>query len=157
VDRAGSALDLPVLVGPTPIDRTPVLPPPRRPQAERASARGDELQDIAWRIEHDVLRRETRAVVRYGGPSEPTDGAPAIVQWYDGTVGVSTDDPGRAFVDSSATYELRFPEATVRSGSRLRIESDSDAYHVRIEVDAGEGDEVRWSRRWERRIPRNLQ
>jgi putative CocE/NonD family hydrolase len=157
VDRAGTALDLPALAGPAPIERTPVLPPPRRPQAERASARGDALQEVEWRVEHDVLRRETRAVVRYGGPSEATDAAPAIDQRYDGTVGVSTDDPGRAFVSSSATYELRFPEATVRSESRLRIESDSDAYHVWVEVDAGEDGETRWSRRWERRFPRNRQ
>jgi hypothetical protein len=80
-----------------------------------------------------------------------------MVQWYAGTVGVSTDDPGRAYVDSSATYELRFPEATVRSTSRLRVDSDAEAYRVRIEIEAGEGDAVRWSRRWERRIDRNLQ
>jgi hypothetical protein len=30
-------------------------------------------------------------------------------------------------------------------------------YRVQVEIDAGEDDEVRWSRRWERRIPRNLQ
>jgi hypothetical protein len=80
-----------------------------------------------------------------------------MVQWYGGTVGASTDDPGHAFVDASATYELRFPEATVRTSSRLRIESDAEAYRVQVEIDAGEGGEVRWSRRWERRIPRNLQ
>lgn len=76
---------------------------------------------------------------------------------YGGTVAVSTDDPGRAWVDSSAAYELRFPQATVRSTSRLRIDSDAATYRVRVEVDAGEGDEIRWSRRWERRIPRMLQ
>jgi predicted acyl esterase len=157
IDRAGSALVLPALEGPSPAGRTPELPPPRRPQAVAESARGDELEEVVWRIEHDVLRRETRAVVRSGGPSEATDVVPAMVQWYGGTVGASTEDPGRAFVDSSATYELRFPEATVRTRSRLRIESDAEAYRVQVEIDAGEGDEVRWSRRWERRIPRNLQ
>jgi hypothetical protein len=80
-----------------------------------------------------------------------------MVQWYEGTVGVSTDDSGRAFVDSSATYELRFPEATVRSSSHLRIDSDAEAYHVRIRIETGEGDAVRWSRSWERRIGRTLQ
>ena len=134
----------------------PELPTPRRPQA-RASARGDELEEVTWRIEHDVLRRETRAVVRSGGPSEATDVVPAMVQWYEGTVGVSTDDPGRAFADSSATYELRFPEATVRSTSRLRVDSDAEAYRVRIQIEVAEGDAVRWSRSWERRVVRNLQ
>ncbi|MGZ5290930.1 MAG: CocE/NonD family hydrolase [Actinomycetota bacterium] len=157
IDRGTSALALPVLEGPSPVERTPELPPARRPQAAKESSRGDELEQLVWRIEHDVIRRETRAVVRYGGPSEATDEAPAIVQWYEGTVGVSTEDPDRAFVDASATYELRFPEATVRSASRLRIDSDAEAYDVHIEVDAGEGDETLWSRRWDRRIPRAFQ
>jgi putative CocE/NonD family hydrolase len=157
VDRSASALVLPTLEGPSPAPGRPQLPPPRRAQAGRRSSRGDELDEVTWRIEHDVLRRETRAVVRSGGPSEATDAVPAMVQWYEGTVGVSTDDPGRAFVDSSATYELRFPEATVRSSSHLRIDSDAEAYHVRIRIEAGEGDVVRWSRSWERRIGRTLQ
>jgi uncharacterized protein len=157
IDRAGSVLVLPLLRGPSPAAGLPLLSPPRKPQADRVSARGDELAELVWRIEHDVPKRETRAVVRYGGPSEGDEVAPPLEQWYGGTVGVSTEDPGRAFVDSSATYVLRYPEATVRTEARMRIDSDADAYHVRIEIDAGEGDEPRWSRRWERRIPRNLQ
>jgi predicted acyl esterase len=157
VDRPASALVLPTLDGPSPTPGLPQLPPPRHAQAERRSARGDDLEEVTWRIEHDVLKRETRAVVRSGGPSEATDVVPAMVQWYEGTVGVSTDDPGRAFVDSSAIYELRFPEATVRSSSHLRVDSDAEAYHVRIRIEAGEGDAVRWSRSWERRIGRTLQ
>jgi hypothetical protein len=134
-----------------------VLPPSRKPQADRQSARGDELAELVWQIEHDVLENETRAVARYGGPTEGDEVAPPFEQWYGGTVGVSTEDPGRAFVDSRATYVLRYPEATVRTESRMRIDSDADAYHVRIEIDVSEGDEPRWSRRWERRIVRNLQ
>lgn len=157
VDRTGSTLLLPTLDGPSPVAEVPSLPAPRKPQVEKASARGDELAQVVWRIEHDVVEKQTRAVVRYGGPSEGDDVAPALEQWYGGTVGVSTEDPGRAFVDASAVYVVRFPEATVRTEARTRIDSDAEAYQVRIEVDAGEGDEVRWSRRWERTIPRNLQ
>jgi hypothetical protein len=114
-------------------------------------------EEVVWRIEHDVLAGQTRAIVRYGGPSEADDVAPAIVQWYGGTVGVSHDDPGRAFVDAGATYELAFPEATVRTESRLRIDSDAEAYDVTIEIDAREGGEPFWSGRWHRRIARDLQ
>jgi len=156
ISRAGSALVLPTLDGPSPIGRTPELPPPR-PSGATGGGSGHDDQGVEWRIEHDVLRRETRAVVRSGGPSEPSGAAPALAQWYGGTVGVSTDDPGRAFVDSSATYELRFPEATVRTSSHLRIDSDAHWYRAELELDAHEGAERRWSRRWERRIPRNLQ
>jgi hypothetical protein len=127
------------------------------PQADRESARGYELAELVWRIEHDVLERETRAVARYGGPIDGDEVAPSFEQSYGGIVGVSTEDPGRAFVDSAATYVVRYPEGTVRTQSRTRIDSDADAYHVRIEIDAEEGDEPRWSRRWVRRIPRNLQ
>jgi putative CocE/NonD family hydrolase len=157
VERDDAVLVLPTLDGPSPVDRAPALPPSRRPQAERESTRGDVPEEVVWRIEHDVVGRQTRAVVRYGGPSDADDVAPAIVQWYGGTVGVSHDDPGRAFVDAGATYELAFPEATVTTESRLRIESDAVAYDVTIEIDAREGDEPFWSGRWQRRIARDLQ
>jgi hypothetical protein len=52
---------------------------------------------------------------------------------------------------------IRFPEATVRTRARLNIQSDADAYTVRLELDAGEDDDAGWSRRWDRRIERNLQ
>jgi hypothetical protein len=72
-------------------------------------------------------------------------------------VGVSIDDPGRAYVDATATYVIRFPEATVRTRARLNIQSDADAYTVGLEVDASKDEDVGWSRRWDRRIERNLQ
>jgi predicted acyl esterase len=161
IDRAASSLVLPTLEGPSPVTGEPRLPPPRRDRSDDDGPGGQERgdDDVTWRVEHDVLRRETRAVVRSGGPSEPSGAAPALEleQWYEGTVGVSTDDPGRAFVDSSATYELRFPEATVRSASRLRVESDAGSYLVRLELEAGADDGFRWSRRWVRRIARRGQ
>jgi predicted acyl esterase len=157
LDRERSTLELPTLEGPSPVEDRPALPPPRSSQVEKASSRGHELEELVWRIEHDVAARETRAVTRYGGPVDATGVAPAFEQWYGGTVGVSTDDPGRAFADASTTYVLRFPEATVRTQSRVKVRSDAESYHVEIEIDAGEGDEVRWSRRWERTIARRLQ
>jgi hypothetical protein len=120
-------------------------------------ADGHELDELIWRIEHDVAEGQTRAVAKYGGPVEATNNVPALEQWYGGTVGVSIDDPGRAYVDATATYVIRFPEATVRTRARLNIQSDADAYTVRLELDAGEGEDVGWSRRWDRRIERDLQ
>ena len=157
IDRDGSSITLPTLAGPSPVAERPVLPEPRRRQAANASSRGNELEDVTWRVEHDVLARETRAVARYGGPTEAEEVSPYQVQWYGGTVGVSTADPGRAFVDASATYELRFPEATVHTTAHTRIDSDAEAYEVSIEVTAREDGGERWERRWRRRIPRNLQ
>jgi hypothetical protein len=157
VDRSSATLVLPVLEGPSAVADVPALPPPRKRQAPNESSRGNEMDGVTWRIEHDVLRRETRAVARYGGTTEAQAISPTITQWYGGTVGVSTVDPGDAFVDAGAEYELRYPEATVRSTSRTRIRSDAEAYRVGIEVTASEDGGERWERRWERRIPRNLQ
>jgi hypothetical protein len=157
VDRARADLVLPALDGPSPFAERPSLPAPRRPQAGDASARGDTVDELVWTIEHDVARKETRAVVRYGGTSEADDVAPAIEQWYDGTVGVSTEDPSRAWVDATATYTLTYPEATVSAEVRSRIDADADAYHRRLDLATAEGGTPRWSRRFERRIPRHLQ
>jgi predicted acyl esterase len=157
IDRATSSLTLPELVGPSPVRTRPVPPPARRNAAARGAGPGDALAGVEWRIEHDVLGRHTRAVARYGGPTEAEDVAPAMDQRYGGVVGVSVDDPGRAFVDAGSSFELRFPEATVRTSSHTRIDSDAEAYHVTIELAASEDDGERWERRWERRIPRNLQ
>jgi hypothetical protein len=108
-----------------------------------------------WRIEHDVVNRETRAVTSYGGTTEAGD--LRTEERYEGTVGVSTEDPGRAWVDARAANTLHFPEATISGEARWRIVSDRDAYGIRVELDTSEDGEPRWSRRWERRIPRKLQ
>ncbi|HYX79473.1 MAG TPA: CocE/NonD family hydrolase [Actinomycetota bacterium] len=157
IERDGSALILPTLEGPAPVAQRPALPPPRKPQAVGESARGDELQEVEWRVEHDVLGRETRAIARYGGPSSGDDVVPALDQRYGGTVGVSIDDPGRAWVEAAATYRLEFPEATVSARARSSIRSDRDAYEVRIEIEAAEEGLPSRQRTFARRIPRRLQ
>ena len=157
VERSGTTLVLPTLEGPSPIAEKPSLPAPRKPQAANESARGDRLEELVWKIEHDVPGKRTRAVVRYGGPSEAGEVAPAMEQWYGGEVGVSLEDHAHAWVDARTTYTLAFPEAEVFAEVRGRIDSDAEAYHLRLEIDTAEDGEPRWSRRFERRIPRNLQ
>lgn len=153
IDPSASALVLPTLEGPSPIAETPVLLPP----PPSGTSTPDRAQDVTWRVEHDPIAKETRAVIRHGGSTEADEIAPAIEQRYEGTVGVSTEDPGRAWVDASASYTLRFPEAVVSTESRTRVESDAGAYHVRIEIEAARDGEPRWSRVFERRVPRDLQ
>jgi predicted acyl esterase len=87
IERSGSALTLPALEGLPPIDDAPSLPPPRRPQSVTGSARGEELEEIVWTVEQDVLARETRAAATYGGPVGAHDLAPPFDQRYGGTVG----------------------------------------------------------------------
>jgi hypothetical protein len=44
----------------------------------------------------------------------------------------------------------------VATGARLGLGGDGDAFEVRLELEAREGDELRWARSWRRRIPRRL-
>jgi len=76
---------------------------------------------------------------------------------YEGRVTVSTDDPGNARAESRSAFTIEWPQATVASEARQVIRSDSEAYHLTVELDVTEDGEPRWSRRWERRIPRVLQ
>ena len=42
------------------------------------------------------------------------------------------------------------------TGVRLDLRGDADAFEVRLDLEAHEGDELRWARSWQRRIPRHL-
>jgi hypothetical protein len=150
IDRSRSTLVLPGVEPVAAASQAPALPEPRRPQEWDAVG-------VTSTVEHDLGRRETRVVLRYGGAHEADETAPATEQRYGGTVGVSIDDPGRAWVEATATYTISWPEATVTAEARTRIESDANAYHLRLEVEASEDGTPRWSRSIERRIPRNLQ
>jgi hypothetical protein len=156
IDREATELVLPVLDGPPPIAETPGLPPPRRPQAAGTSARGDELAELVWTVEHDVPGRRTRARIRYGGRSEAEADVPAIEQWVEGEVGVALETHA-AWVEARSTYEIAFPEATVASEVRSRIVADAEAYRLHLQIDTAEDGEPRWSRVFDRRIPRRLQ
>jgi putative CocE/NonD family hydrolase len=157
IERAGSALVLPTLQGPPPIAERPVLPPPTRSAHPLESSRGTDMPQVTWRIEHDVLGRETRAVTAYGGTSEGEGRTPKTEERYEGEVGVSTEDPGRAWVRARAVNVLHFAEATVGGEARWTIRSDAEAYDVDVEASLTEGGQPVWSRRWRRRIPRHLQ
>jgi putative CocE/NonD family hydrolase len=150
IDPAASAIVLPVVVGPSPISDRPNLPPARRPQRWDA-------QGVTWAIEHDVPRGQTRARVVYGSSAEADEVAPAMTDRVDGEVGVSIEDPGRAWVDATSTTTLSWPELTVSTTARTRIDSDAEAYHLRLDVEITEDGRVGWSRRFEHRYPRALQ
>lgn len=150
VDRSASALLLPVLDGPCP-DPAPsldIVPPP-----------GPAVHDptVVRRVVTDEVRRETVAETAYGAPSPAGDGAPAMADRCEGRVGVSLDDPARAWVEASASYEIAFPEATVAARARWRIDSDATTYRVVLDLETTEDGEPRWSRHWDRTFFRDLQ
>jgi hypothetical protein len=155
VDTARSAIELPVLEEPAPIRDRPDLPTPRRPQI--APAGDGDSGELEVSIERGRPDGTSRVAFRYGGPTEATDEGPELDQRYEGALGVSIADPGRAWVDASATFRITWPEAVVTSRTHSRIDSDAEAYDVRIEIDAMQDGETVRSLRFERRIPRNLQ
>lgn len=152
-------LALPVLHGPSGLP-APALPPPRGEDVCAPAADGAQ-PPVVWRFEDDVLAREARAVTAYGstydGPFEAH-----IEELYEGSVGVSTEDPGHAWARGRARYRVSWPEADVRTEATLELRSDAGAYHVVVDVLAEEiGADVdaaafRHERRFERTIPRRL-
>ena len=151
-DRADASLELPVLDGPPPISD----PPSVRPVVGRQSDTGSTEDDWwRWEVERDAGMHVART--GYGGASPAEDGSPAYRDRYEGVVGVSPDDPGVAFAEGEGEFEIGFPESTVRTASRVRVDSDAETYRVSIELTAEEDGRERFRRRWEREFPRELQ
>ena len=139
-------------------------PPAFTPSPDKdahAADTDDPQPPVVWRIEHDVLGRETRAVTGHGADYDGHEGA-RVEERYDGVVAVSTTDPGAARAEATASYRIAWPEATVRTEARLSMRSDAQAYHVVVDVVAEELDAdadgvgFRSERRFERTIARRL-
>jgi len=108
-----------------------------------------------WRVVRDVLGPRTEAEIDHRGRTERPDGS-GVGEGYQGTVGVALDQPGLTWARGSAAYRVEWPEATVATSARLDLRGDADAFEVQLELEAREGDELRWARTWHRRIPRHL-
>jgi len=155
-DREPSALIIPVLDGPSPVSDVPVLASPRR-QQESTEPQDPEKGWVLWKIEDDILKKERRAWAGSFNDYAEDGDTPAFTELYRGVVGVSTTDPGQAYSDAEATFEIHWPEATCRTHTEVKVESDRDSYRVRVELVASENGEERWRRAWDRTIPRDLQ
>ena len=164
IERDESRLRLPLLPG-GPIAPAPEFTPPRPEKNGRAAEEAGQSEGgsqkltrpVVWREEHDVLARERRTAVEYGvGVPDPDD---PLQVWdiQEAVIGVSTTDPGRAWVQARAVYSITWPEVKVTNEARIRMDSDAENYKVVLELDVNENDEPRSSRRWEKTIPRNLQ
>jgi hypothetical protein len=158
LDRTALSLSLPVVDGDPPTHEAPAFASSRREDAHAPELTGEQ-PPVEWRLERDVLGRESRAVVSHGSRYQAEFGA-KVEETYDGAVGVSTEDPGRAWARAACRYVIRWPEADCLTEARLDLRSDRDAYHVVVEVVAEELAETgsgRRERRFERTIPRRLQ
>jgi predicted acyl esterase len=101
----------------------------------------DEAEGITWRIEHDVLARTTRAITRYGGTYEGRHGA-TVTDDYRGEVGVLVDEPAHAWARGTASFEISWPEATVRAESTVEVTSDGDGLSATIGLRVWDGGEL---------------
>ena len=153
-DRADAELELPVLDGPPPVLETPGI---RTVVGRQHGTESTEDGWWRWDVEHDPATGMQVARTGYGGRKDAGEDTFAYRDRYEGVVGVSPEDPGVAFADGEGEYEIAFPEATVRTTSRVRLDSDAETYRLTIELRAFEDGTERFHKRWERTIPRELQ
>lgn len=142
-------LVLPELHG-DPIAPPPEFAPPPEPYVQ------PERGKVVWKLEHDVLAREKRVVVDYAG-GEYEAGGFKMSDAFDGTITVSTENPGRSSCVSHSNYTIHFPEVSASADARVRVESDATTYRIRVELDVDENGERKFAKTWERDIPRHLQ
>lgn len=143
----GGELDLPCWQQNSPFDE-PSVASPAHLEADLG------LDDCLWQIERDVLKRIVRARLDYAGEYKGRydDG---ILERNAGTVEVSQRD-FRQQAHTESFYEIRWPEATVRTESRLRLIADATNYEITIDVTAFENGELVGGQRWNETIPRDL-
>lgn len=144
VDATSSRLLLPV-VGPAALPEpvfAPGDPQPHRPD------------HVILESHDDVVARTRRVAIDHGGVRTPSS---AVTDGYAGEIGVHRDQPGDAWATGSVWFELVWPEATVRTRSRGELRTDSDTWHLTLELEVLQDGEPVTGRRWERHVPRRLQ
>jgi hypothetical protein len=146
VDRASIALRVPVVDG---------LAESRHVFAPGDGPSADDAEGVVWNVSHDVLGRETRVLTRYGGHYEGLHGA-VIDDEYEGELGVSTVDPGRAWAKGRTAFTIHWPEAACSTVGTLDVRSDADAMHVVVELVATRDGEPFASRSWRESFPRTF-
>lgn len=145
VDAGSVVLDLPVVDGLA--DSTHRFVPGEGPS-------DDDAEGVEWRIQHDVLARETRVATRYGGTYDGVDGA-VVTDDYRGELGVSIIDPASAWARGTSSFEIVWPDVTARTTARLHVESDESELRAEIVLDVWEHDELMRSRTWRTTLPRS--
>jgi predicted acyl esterase len=151
VERARSALVLPVVPGPAPATEPVKLhPPTTSTDSEPVTS------PLTWRIERDVPGRVTRAVIDHGASGRLENGT-HFTERYGGEVGVSLADLGNAWAAGKNSFELSWGAIQVGAEARGELRSDRDFYHLSLELDVSEAGRPLWSKHWQRRYPRLLQ
>jgi uncharacterized protein len=152
IDAQGTTLVLPVVDDAPPAESRPAFNAPPNKEPPAASSKDPPV----WRLERDVLSRESRVVIEHSYDTTLEGGA-TMREHYAGTAGVSSKDPGHAWIRGRAMFELAWPEVTARAETRMVLTSDRSAYHLSLELDVAENDAVKKSLQWKEAYPRDLQ
>lgn len=156
IERDESWLELPVLEGGR-LGEPPAFTEPKADKATKGDSDDTHDHQTIWKIEHDVLARERTVTVDYGyRESDPGDPLQMSDQSV-GTIRVSTDDPGKSRLDASYWITMRWPEVVVKTSSTFSLVADAETYRVDLQLVVEENGEQKWTRKWDRTIPRNLQ
>ncbi len=150
VMRLESALLLPVVQAPAPIDIAPGYAP--SPEPPDGSAEG-----VTWRFEKDVLARTSHVVIEQHSQGEFAEMNVRVDNKRTGETGVSTQAPGVAWAKGNASYTLAWPEVTASAEARGSLRSDSDSYHLDLSLVVSENGATISKRSWTESYPRELQ
>ena len=102
-----------------------------------------------------MLGRETRVQTRYGDHYQGLHSS-SIDDVYEGELGVSTVDPGRAWAKGRTAFTIRWPEATCSTVGTVDVHSDADTIHVVIEMVATHDGQPFATREWRESFPRTF-
>jgi uncharacterized protein len=114
-----------------------------------------ERDGVEWRYEHDVIRNETRVHTRYGGPYTGNDGV-AIVDHYEGSLGVSTVNLADSWSLGICRFAMEWPEGSCSTSSTLSVRSDAESFQVAVSVRAELNGTVIGERSWQETLPRSI-
>ncbi len=153
IDLDATRVTLPVIDGPSPIERRPEFRDAGGFGRTGDPAEHDDDRSPAprWTIERDVLARRVTARTHYGSVSDE------YVDDYVGEVTVSVTDPAIGSANATTAVQINWPEASVRSEARLRFRSDAHDYHVEIDLDVDLDGSPFARRTWSESIPRQHQ
>jgi uncharacterized protein len=146
VDRSSIVLRVPHVEGLA--ESTHVFAPGDGPSS-------DDADGVVWHVTHDVLGRETRVRTRYGGHYEGLHGS-VIDDVYEGELGVSTVDPGRAWARGRTAFTISWPEATCSTVGTIDVRSDAQTIRVVVDLVATRDGEPFATRTWNETFPRTF-
>jgi hypothetical protein len=137
----------------------PVVPPASLASPEFIPGESDPHRPdrVLWEVREDVVTGAKRVVIDHGGVRGQGASGVEILDAYGGEVGVRGDEPADAWGRGGTTYELAWPDVTVRTESRGSLRTDATTWYLELELDVFENDVSVAHRTWERTAPRHLQ